>query len=55
MPEFEVASTVGFDWIAKRLVMGRPGSVIRQVSLVKRHQILTKKPDEVEQMLPCED
>jgi hypothetical protein len=48
-------TTVGFDWIAKRLSMGHPGSVSRQVSNVKRNRKLKKRTLELEQMLQCED
>ena len=44
-------TTVGFDWITKRLVMGHAGSVSRQVSLVKRQQKLKKQADEMDQLL----
>jgi hypothetical protein len=48
-------TTVGFDWIAKRLSMGHPGSVSRQVGKVKRNRKLKKRTLELEQMLQCED
>lgn len=43
-------TTVGFDWIAKRLSMGHPGSVSRQVSLVKRQRKLKKQVDEMDEL-----
>jgi hypothetical protein len=48
-------TTVGFDWIAKRLAMGHPGSVGRQVGNVKRDRKLKKRTVELEKMLQCED
>ena len=48
-------TTVGFDWIAKRLAMGHPGSVSRQVGKVKRDRKLKKRTVELEKMLQCED
>lgn len=43
-------TTVGFDWIAKRLVMGHPGPVRRLVSLVNHQQKLKKQFDEMDGM-----
>jgi hypothetical protein len=44
---------VGFDWIAKRLSMGHPSSVSRQVDNVKRDRKLKKRTVELEKMLQC--
>jgi hypothetical protein len=40
-------TTVGFDWIAKHLAMGHPGSVIRLVSKVKQDPKLQKRAHEL--------
>jgi len=48
-------TTVGFDWIAKRLSMGHPGSVNRQMCNVKHDLNLKKRTVEMEKMLQCED
>jgi hypothetical protein len=39
---------VGTEWIAARLQMGHPGSVSRQVGLVKRDRKLLRKLNELE-------
>jgi putative transposase len=44
-------TSVGFDWIAKRLAMGHPGSVSRLVSKVKQDPKLQKRTHELEKML----
>lgn len=46
---------VGFDWIAKQLSMGHPGSVSRLVGNVKRDRKLKKRTVELEKILQCED
>ena len=46
---------MGFDWIAKRLFMGHPGSVSRKVGNVKRNRKLKKRTVELEKMLQCEE
>ena len=43
------------EWIAKRLQMGHPGSVSRQVGIVKRDKKLLKKLNELEKMCHCGD
>ena len=43
------------EWIAKRLQMGHPGSVSRQVGIVKRDEKLFKKLNELEKMFHCGD
>jgi len=43
------------EWIAKRLQMGHPGSVSRQVGIVKRDDKLLKKPNDPEEMCHCGD
>jgi REP element-mobilizing transposase RayT len=43
------------EWIAKRLQMGHPGSVSRQVGIVKRDKKLRKKLNELEKMCHCGD
>jgi hypothetical protein len=43
------------EWIAKRLQMGHPGSVSRQVGIVKRNKKLLKKLNELEKMCHCGD
>jgi putative transposase len=44
-------TSVGFDWIAKRLAMGHPGSVSRLVSKVNQDPKLQKRTHELEKML----
>ncbi len=48
-------TTVSFEWIAMRLHMGHPGSVSRQVEIVKRDQKREKRVKELETMLHCGD
>lgn len=48
-------TTVGFGWITKRLSMGHPGSVSRQVGNVKRDRKLKKRTLELGKMLQCGD
>jgi REP element-mobilizing transposase RayT len=43
------------EWIAKRLQMGHPGSVSRQVGIVKRNKKLLKKLNELEKICNCGD
>jgi hypothetical protein len=43
------------EWIAKRLQMGHPGSVSRQVGIVKRDKKLRKKLNKLEKMCHCGD
>jgi hypothetical protein len=46
---------IGTEWIAKRLQMGHPSSVSRQVGIVKRNKKLLKKLNELEKMCHCGD
>jgi putative transposase len=48
-------TAVSADWIAKRLRKGHPGSVIRQVGIVKRDHKLQKQVNELENMCQCGD
>ena len=48
-------TTVGFDWIAKRLAMGHPGSVSRLVSQMKRDRKWKERANEMEKMFHCGD
>ena len=48
-------TAVSTEWIAKRLSMGHPGSVSRQVGIVKRDRKLQKKLNELEKMFHCGD
>jgi REP element-mobilizing transposase RayT len=48
-------TAVSADWIAKRLRMGHPGSVSRQVGIVKRDRKLQKQVNELENMCQCGD
>jgi hypothetical protein len=43
------------EWIAKRLQMGHPSSVSRQVGIVKRDKKLLEKLNELEKMCHCGD
>jgi hypothetical protein len=43
------------EWIAKRLQMGHPGSVSRQVGIVKKDKKLRKKLTDLEKMCHCGD
>jgi hypothetical protein len=43
------------EWIAKRLQMGHPGSVSRQVGIVKKDKKLRKKLNDLEKMFHCGD
>lgn len=43
-------TAVGTAWIAARLAMGHPGSVSRQVGIVKRNRKLQKRADDLEGM-----
>ncbi|MEI6676353.1 MAG: hypothetical protein WCO57_14380, partial [Verrucomicrobiota bacterium] len=43
------------EWIAKRLQMGHPGSVSRQVGIVKKDEKLRKKLNDLEKMSHCGD
>lgn len=43
-------TAVGAEWIAERLAMSHPGSVSRQVGIVKRDRKLQKQADELEKM-----
>jgi len=47
-------TAVSTEWIAKRLSMGHPGSVSRQVGIVKRDRNY-KKLNELEKMFHCGD
>jgi len=42
-------------WIAKRLQMGHPGSVSRQVGIVKKDKKLRKKLNDLEELFYCGD
>ena len=48
-------TAVSTEWIAKRLSMGHPGSVSRQVGIVKRDRKLQKKLNELEKRFHCGD
>ena len=48
-------TAVSTEWIATRLCMGHPGSVSRQVGIVKRDRKLLKKINELEKMFHCGD
>jgi hypothetical protein len=48
-------TTVGFEWIAIRLQMGHPDSVIRLVCHVKRDRKLEKSVNELENLSQCAD
>ena len=48
-------TAVATQWIAQRLAMGHPGSVSRQVGMVKSDPKLLKKLNELEKMCHCGD
>ena len=48
-------TAVATQWIAQSLAMGHPGSVSRQVGIVKRDRNLLKKLNELEKMCHCGD
>jgi hypothetical protein len=48
-------SAASTEWIAKRLQMGHPGSVSRQVGIVKKDKKLRKKLNDLEKMFHCGD
>jgi hypothetical protein len=48
-------TAVSADWIAKRLCMGHPRPVSRQVGSVKRDRKLQKQVNEVGKMCQCGD
>jgi hypothetical protein len=46
-------SAASTEWIAKRLQMGHPGPVSRQVGIVKKDKKLRKKLNDLEKMFHC--
>jgi hypothetical protein len=48
-------TAVSAAWIARRLRMGHPGSVSRQVGIVKRDRKIQKQVNELEKMCQCGD